>query len=73
MKFPQGKQDVSETLPYCLLPSYFFATTIVNEYDRSIFNMTGSLGLWLLVFGDRSFSQIFEGNRRKLSPAARGT
>ena len=29
-----------------LLPSYFSPPPVVNSYDRSIFNMTGSLGFW---------------------------
>ena len=31
------------------LPSYFFATTVVNQYDRSIFNMAGPLGFELVL------------------------
>ena len=46
-EFSPGNQGVSETLPYYfLLPSYFFDTTVVNWYDRSIFNMAVSLGKW---------------------------
>ena len=34
-----------------LLPSYCFATTVVNYYDRSIFSMTGYLGLLYSLAG----------------------
>ena len=42
-EFSTRKQDVSETRRrIVLLPSCLFATTVVNLYDRSIFDMLGS-------------------------------
>ena len=42
--FPQENKVFQRPCRIILLPSYFFPTTVVNWYDRSIFNMTGSLG-----------------------------
>ena len=44
MKFPQENKLFQRPCRSVLLPSYFFATTVVNEYDRSTFNIPGSLG-----------------------------
>ena len=41
--FPLGNQVFQRPCRSVLLPSYCFTTIVVNEYDRSIFNMIGSL------------------------------
>ena len=46
MNFPQENKVFQRPCRIVLLPSYFLATTVVNQYDRSIFNMVGSLGKW---------------------------
>ena len=71
VNFPQEDKVFQRPCHSVLLPSYFFATTVGNEYDRSVFNMTGSLGHNLsgLVAGDSAICGRLAALILRLRPA----